>query len=267
MPSLILIRGAGDLASGVILRLQRVSLKVVVAELPQPLAVRRSVSFSEAVYIGQTTIEEVSARLVQTREEMMAAVAQKQVPVLVDPQAHILTDNPALFQVLVDGRMTKQPPDLGIGAASLVIGLGPGFVAGENCHAVVETKRGHYLGRVFWQGSSEPDTAKPEGDPRRVLRAPTSGTLSTRGEIGDHFERDQVVAEVDGQAVRAPFAGVLRGMLHPNTLVRQGLKIGDIDPRDDRRFCSLVSDKALAVGGGVLEAILSRADLRTKLWT
>jgi xanthine dehydrogenase accessory factor len=166
--------------------------------------------------------------------------------------------------------MTKRPPDLDREAASLTIGLGPGFVAGVNCHAVIETNRGHSLGRVIWQGPAEADTGEPEavGERRaeRVLRAPADGILEASAEICDILEPGQEIIRVAGLAVRAPFRGVLRGLLHPGMLVRAGLKIGDLDPRADPRFCTLVSDKALAIGGGVLEAILSRPELRPRLW-
>jgi xanthine dehydrogenase accessory factor len=152
-----------------------------------------------------------------------------------------------------------------------VIGLGPGFEAGLNCHAVVETNRGHRLGRVIWQGAPESDTGVPESvaehGVERVLRAPVDGILQARVEIGEMVEPGQAVADVAGQPVLANFAGVLRGLVRSGLPVRQGMKVGDVDPRGDRAACRLVSDKALAVGGGVLEAILSRPDLRPLLWT
>jgi xanthine dehydrogenase accessory factor len=184
--------------------------------------------------------------------------------VLVDPvcaSAQIL--RPA---VIVDGRMTKIPPDPIGYIPQLYIGLGPGFIAGENCQAVVETRRGHTLGRVYFRGGPDLDTGQPDGDPARVLRAPANGELVTHAEIGQHVEPGQLIAEVAGHQINAPFAGILRGLLHPGLTVTSGLKIGDIDPRDDPRTCTLVSDKSLSVCGGVLEAILARPELRTQLW-
>jgi xanthine dehydrogenase accessory factor len=173
--------------------------------------------------------------------------------------------------VVIDGRMNKRPPKLGLQQASLVIGLGPGFEAGVNSHAVVETKRGHRLGRVIWKGLPEADTGVPESVDKhgndRVLRAPADGILVARKEICDRIEEGEVVAEVAGLPIQASFTGILRGMLHTGLPVTQGMKVGDIDPRDDPSFCTLVSDKALAIGGGVLEAIFSRPDLRPLLWT
>jgi xanthine dehydrogenase accessory factor len=167
--------------------------------------------------------------------------------------------------------MRKNQPELSRDSAHLYIGLGPGFEAGYNCHAVVETNRGPYLGRVYWQGPAQPDTRLP--DPvlgfgaERVLRAPADGVVEAQAEIGDHLREGQLIAEVGGQPVVAPFAGVLRGLIHPGLVVDQGAKIGDVDPRNDPSLCCLVSDKALAVGGGVLEVILSRPNLRPLLWT
>jgi xanthine dehydrogenase accessory factor len=266
---IVLIRGGGDLASGVALRLQRVGLRVVITELPQPLVVRRLASFAEAVYRGQFAVESVTARLASGAQEAMPILAGGEIAVLIDPFAecrHALQPT-----VIIDARMAKRSPELGIEAAPLVIGLGPGFVAGESCHAVIETMRGHTLGRVYWRGAAKPDSGIPESvsehRAERVLRAPADGALHAHVEIGDHVEADDLIAEVDAHLVRAPFKGVLRGLLHPGLPVYRGLKIGDIDPRDDPSCCTTVSDKALAIGGGALEAILSRPDLRASLWS
>jgi xanthine dehydrogenase accessory factor len=263
MSALILIRGGGDLASGVALRLHRAGLKVLISELPQPLAVRRTVSFGEAVYAGQVTVEGVTARLVK-RVQVMAALDAGEIPVLVDPQASILTELD--FSDVIDGRLTKHPPEPLLVPVPLHIGLGPGFHAGQNCQAVIETRRSHTLGRVYWEGTAQSDSGQPEGDPRRVLRAPAEGVLTSQVQIGEHVEAGQVVAEVAGTPIVAAFPGVLRGLIHPGLHVTQGLKVGDVDLRDDPSMCYLASDKALAVGGGVLEAILSQVKLRNTLW-
>jgi xanthine dehydrogenase accessory factor len=166
--------------------------------------------------------------------------------------------------------MKKRSPSLGIDVAPLVIGLGPGFIAGENCHAVIETNRGHFLGRVIWVGSALPDTGVPEGFGekyhKRVLRAPAYGEFKPLRVIGDRLKPGDLVAEVSGQPINAPFKGVLRGLLYPGLYVQEGFKVGDLDPRDDPRYCEFVSDKSLAVGGGVLEAILSNSELRNSVW-
>lgn len=264
----ILLRGGGDLASGVAVRLWRAGLRLVIIELAQPLAVRRSVSFSEAVHQGITTVEDIKARLVSSPEKCNPVLEQGEIPVLVDPDMKSLEFiRPS---VLIDARMTKRATQIKLDVAPLIIGLGPGFVAGENCHAVIETKRGHTLGRVIWSGKPQEDTGIPEGVAdyyaERVLRAPTDGILTTFAEIGDLLGERQLIAKVDGFQIRAPFQGVLRGILPSGIDVSTGLKIGDIDPRGDPSYCYLVSDKSLAIGGAVLEAILSRPELRVNLW-
>ncbi|MCF6277852.1 MAG: EF2563 family selenium-dependent molybdenum hydroxylase system protein [Anaerolineales bacterium] len=271
MTNLILIRGGGDLASGIAYRLHKAGLCVSIAELPQPLSVRRKVSFSEAVYDGTITVEGLTGRLVSPND-ISPTLANGEIPVLVDPDVKIL-QNPtphARISVLVDARLTKRPPDIGLDSAKLVIGLGPGFTAAKNCHAVIETQRGHTLGRVYWHGSALADTGIPERvlnyRAERVPRAPADGRLIAHGEIGDHFDKGDIICEVDGIPLAAPFNGSLRGLIRPGLHVKAGLKIGDLDPRDDPRYCTMISDKALALGGSVLEAILSRKEIRKTLW-
>ncbi len=271
MDAIILIRGGGDLASGLALRLRRTGFCPVIIELPQPLCVRRTVSFAEAVYAGQITIEGITGRLIHSPLEIPACLAQGEIPVLVDPAASLLNEPGLPLLVLVDARLAKMPPPVGyLQAAPLVIGVGPGFTAGVDCHAVIETQRGHRMGRVYWQGPASTDSGQPDGDPRRVLRAPCTGALTGYVEIGKHVEAGERIASISTggrpggalpEPVQAPFRGVLRGLIHPGLRVVAGMKIGDVDPRDDPSACWLVSDKALAVGGGVLEAILSRADI------
>jgi xanthine dehydrogenase accessory factor len=269
-PALVLLRGGGDLATGVALRLHRAGIKVVIAELEQPLAVRRAVSFAEAVYEGQHTVEGVTARLVRPNQ-LLPVLEADEIPVLIDPNAEILTSDSLTFVAVVDGRLTKQAPSALPVSVPLHIGLGPGFHAGKNCEAVVETRRSHTLGRVYWNGTSQPDSGQPEGDQRRVLRAPGDGILAGKAKIGDHLEEGQEVAsiQVDKHTsiqIHSPFAGVLRGLIHDGIHVTKGVKIGDVDPRGDASACFLVSDKALAIGGAVLESILTREEIRGQLW-
>ena len=273
MASIILIRGGGDLATGVAIRLLRSGLKVVVTELAQPLAVRRTVSFAEAIYAGEITIEGITARRIPDPADslrFLTILGKQQIPVLVDPEctsARVL--HPA---VIVDGRMTKRPPEPIGYSPALYIGLGPGFVAGENCQAVIETRRGPSLSRVYWRGGPDPDTGAPEGDPARVLRAPCDGVVIGHKQIGEHCEEGELIAEIQSSIknrkskIVSPFRGVLRGLIHPGLQVTRSLKIGDVDPRDDPRLCQMVSDKGLAVGGGVLEAILAKPEVRKVLW-
>jgi xanthine dehydrogenase accessory factor len=266
LTNVVLLQGGGDLASGVALRLSRAGVRVLITELAQPLAVRRTVSYAEAVYRGKITIEGLTARRAEDADHALRILEAREIPVLIDPLVNILHTSPFTFPVFVDARLTKHPHDADMYAAPLVIGLGPGFIPGQNCHAAVETQRGHTLGRVFWDTPPARDTGQPEGNPARVLRAPTEGLLQTHAEIGEHVEAGQRLAEVEGQLIRAPFSGVLRGMLHTGLRVTRGMKIGDVDPRNDPAYCYQVSDKALAIGGGVLEAILTRPDIRKSLW-
>ncbi len=266
-PPVVILRGGGDLATGCALRLHRAGLAVVVLETAEPLAVRRLVSLAEAVYQGEIEIEGMRGRRVADVAAAHRALEQGLVPVLVDPQAESRKSLRPL--ALVDGRMRKERPELGLEAAPLVVGLGPGFVAGENCHAVVETNRGHHLGRVYWQGGAEPDTGVPEAvqgyDVDRVLRAPADGHIEAQVPLGSLVRQGEIIATVGGAPLRAPFDGALRGLIHDGIHVQAGVKIGDLDPRCETAYCREVSDKALAVGGGVLEAVLSRPEIRRAL--
>jgi xanthine dehydrogenase accessory factor len=264
---LVLVRGGGDLASGVILRLHHSGFHVIVAELLDPLTVRRSVSFSSAVHLGAFQIEDVEGVLVTSLEEARSILADHKVAIMVDPDAtNLLSLDPA---AIIDARMLKQEIATHLEVRPMVIGLGPGFIAGKNCHAVVETNRGPYLGRVYWNGSCQEDTQTPEKvmgySYERVLRAPVDGILHEIAKIGDVLHPDDVIATVDGKPVKAPFQGVLRGLVQEGLRVTTGMKIGDVDPRCDPQLCRLVSDKALAIGGGVLEAMLSNPEIRMQL--
>ncbi len=265
---MILIRGGGDLASGVALRLFRAGMKCLITEIAQPLAVRRLVAFAEAVYAGEVNIEEVTARRVGTLDEALTCLEDGQLPVMVDPQADVR--QALLPLVVIDGRMTKRPPEYSLDFAPLIVGLGPGFEASVNCHAVVETKRGPFLGRVYWQGGAEQDTGMPERvgsyQTERVLRSPADGIFYGKVKIGVIVKKGEIVAQVDGQPVVAHFDGLVRGLLHDGVPVHKDVKVGDLDPRLDPRIGQNVSDKALAVGGGALEAILSRTAIRSRLW-
>jgi len=265
----VLIRGGGDLASGVGVRLHRSGFEVVITELPEPLVVRRKVSFAEAVHEGLVQIEGVTGKLVEDFSEIKSVLFSGFIPVLIDPDLKCL--EAIAPEVVVDARMRKKSPREGKELASLVIGLGPGFIADDNCHAVIETNRGHNLGRVIWRGIPEQNTGIPGSvqghSSERVLRAPVDGTLQTRAEIGDRLKKGSLVALVGGEEVLAPFDGMLRGLLRDGSPVKSGLKLGDVDPREDLNLCILISDKSRAIGGGVLEAILACPDLRSVLWT
>ncbi len=264
MKSLILLRGGGDLASGIALRLHRIGFQIVIIELEKPLAVRRAISFSEAVYDGVQTIEGTTARLVSP-DQLQVTMEAGEIPVMADPNANILRNQFLISPqstIVIDARLLKTEPEVLAANVPLHIGLGPGFTAGENCHAVIETRRGHTLGRVFWNGSAQADSGQPDGDPRRVLRAANNGSIECIANIGDHIKAGQLVAEIklgngEKSQVISPIDGMLRGIIHPGSEVTEGMKIADVDPRNNQSACYLVSDKALAVAGGVMEAVLT----------
>ena len=255
---LVLIKGAGDLATGVIHRLHRAGMRVVATELPQPLAIRRAVAFASAVYEETWEVEGVVARRVADKGTMDCALAAGEVPVWVDPQAQILQW--LRPDAVVDAIMAKRNTSTAIADAPAVVALGPGFVAGQDCHAVVDTNRGHDLGRVILRGRAQADTGVPgrvgNESAQRVLRAPAGGLFVGQSAIGDLVHAGETVADVAGQPVVARLDGVLRGLLHNGLTVHAGWKVGDVDPRAVVEHCFTISDKARAVGGGVLEAIL-----------
>lgn len=255
---LVLVKGAGDLASGVAWRLHNCGFAVVMTEIARPTAIRRAVSFAEAIYDGVATVEGVTARRASL-PDVQQALQEGLIPVLVDPDARSV----AVLRppVVVDGIMAKRNLGTTLTDAPLVIALGPGFVAGLDAHAVVETQRGHRLGRVLWSGQAEPNTGIPgqvDGHAQeRVVRSPAAGVFHALKGIGETVSPGEVVATVDGVPAAATMGGILRGILRDGLTVRPGAKTGDIDPRCVREHCFTVSDKALAVAGGVLEAILS----------
>ena len=255
---LVLIRGAGDIATGIALRLIRSGLSVVMTELAQPTVIRRTVAFAEAVRLGECAVEGVTARRAAGPGEARTLLSAGLVPVLVDPACACRT---VLQPVaLVDAVLAKCNTGTRLSDAPVVVGVGPGFTAGVDCHAVVETMRGHTLGRVLYGGSALPNTNVPgliggfAGE--RVLRAPADGVFEPCREIGDTVAAGDVAGLVAGEPMRCTISGVLRGLLAAGVPVKKGMKAGDVDPRGDRSYCFTASDKALAVGGGVLEAVL-----------
>lgn len=253
----VVIRGAGDMASGIALRLRRAGIQVLLCDLEQPTAIRRTVCFSEAIRLGETEVEGVSARRC-CLEEIPDLLDAGIVPVLADPEADCVSV--LCPDAVVDAILAKRNLGTHIDMAPAVVAVGPGFTAGVDCHAVVETMRGHTLGRVYYRGSALPNTNIPgliggcAGE--RVLRAPADGVFQGVRSIGDRVEAGDTAGYVDGQPMVCTIGGVLRGLLPDGTAVKRGMKSGDVDPRDQVENCYTVSDKALAVGGGVLEALL-----------
>jgi len=246
---LIIIRGGGDLATGVAVRLHRCGFDIVVLEIQQPLAVRRSVAFAEAIYSGEIEVGGVKGIFVPDSEQIPQLRTERVVPVLVDPAANLGIQISA--SALVDGRMRKTPPETTLDSS------------------LFKTNRGHNMGRVIWQGGAEPDTKVPETvagfNVDRVLRAPVSGLLDGGKEIGSMIKAGDEIIRVGGVPVEAPFDGALRGLVHDGVSIEAAAKIGDLDPRGDPSYCFSISDKSLAVGGGALEALLSQPHLRRLL--
>ena len=261
---LVVIRGAGDIATGIALRLWRAGIRVVMTDLEKPTAIRRTVAFSTAVVHGKAVVEDVTARRAESPVQALELLKREIIPVLADPAGDCI---PVLRPAaVVDAILAKRNLGTRITDAPVVVGVGPGFTAGEDCHAAVETMRGHYLGRVIYDGSPIPNTGVPgliggfAGE--RVLRAPADGLFHPLREIGDQVREGDVAATVDGQPMVCTLTGVLRGILPEGTPVFQGMKSGDIDPRCKLEHCYSASDKALAVGGGVLEALLALSQSR-----
>jgi xanthine dehydrogenase accessory factor len=255
-PNMCLLRGGGDLATGVAWRLTRAGWPVVVCELAAPLTVRRTVAVSSAVLDGMVDVEGMRAVRARDAEEAVELAATGVVPVLVSPELPSID-----VDVVVDARLAKRNIDTSINDAALVVGLGPGFTAGVDCHGVVETMRGARLGRLLWSGSAAPNTGTPGvvggRGVERVLRAPADGTVVWGVSIGDAVEDGQRLGIVDGASINAPFAGVVRGLISDRVGLTTGLKIGDVDPRSDPSAYNEISDKALTIGGGVVEAVLT----------
>lgn len=255
---LVIIRGAGDLATGIALRLKRAHISVIMTDIPAPTAIRRTVAFSQAIVLGETKVEDVTARRVETPEAAMALLQENVVPVLVDPEGACISILKP--DAVVDAILAKRNLGTQITDAPVVIGVGPGFTAGVDCHAVVETMRGHTLGRALYTGSPLPNTGIPgliggrSGE--RVLRAPADGIFEPRMEIGQLVQEGEIAATVNGKPMRCTLTGCLRGLLQGGLQVHEGMKCGDIDPRGQQANCFTASDKATAIGGGVLEALL-----------
>lgn len=254
----VLVRGGGDLASAVIHKLWRSGFKVLVYDLPLPSCVRRTVSFCNAIIEGQWEVEGVRGTFIKELSEIEDCFARKEIPVSTLPEAELT----GYFQpdVFIDATVSKKAPNYDKNFAPLVIALGPNIMAGRDAHVVVETKRGHYLGSLIYEGSASLNTGVP-GDvggfsSDRVIRAPHAGRVQHIREIGDTVEQNEPICQVGDQVVRAAVPGVIRGLIVQGYEAHQGLKIGDIDPRNDLRQCYSISDKGRNIAGGVLEAIL-----------
>jgi xanthine dehydrogenase accessory factor len=253
------VKGAGDLGTGVAYRLWKCGFRVLCTDLPKPLVIRRTVAFASALYDGRIVVEGVQCERVFYADEAIYLWQRNTLPVVADPVGRVVESLQP--EIVVDAILAKRNVGTAITDAPCVVALGPGFTAGQDCHAVIETQRGHDLGRVVWVGGAQPNTGVPGKvggeDAKRVVRAPKDGMFYGRKAISDLVKEGDVIAQVDAEPVRATLSGVLRGLLHDNVQVRAGLKVADIDPRGDPRYCFSISDKALAIAGGVLEAVFS----------
>ncbi len=257
MNKLIIIKGGGDLATGIAYRLHQSRFRVVITELPSPTVVRRTVAFAQAVIAGQVVVEGVTAKLVKV-EQVPATLAAGAIPVVVDPGAHCV--GVCQPQAVVDAIIAKRNTGTHKTDAPVVVGIGPGFTAGVDVHAVIETQRGHNLGRVIYQGTASANTGIPGAiggyTLERLIKAPAAGIFTACRAIGDTVAAGDIVGYIGDRPVSVVIAGVLRGLIQEGLTVVEGLKIGDIDPRCRLEHCYTISDKARAIGGGVLEALL-----------
>ena len=255
---MILIKGAGDLATGVAHRLKKCGFNIIMTEISEPTMVRRTVAFSQAVYDKEVEVEGVKAVLAFEKHDIYRIIEEGNIAILVDEEAKIVDEIKP--DIIIDAIIAKKNLGTNINDAKIVIALGPGFTAGVDCHCVVETKRGHYLGKTIYRGSAIPNTGVP-GDiggytKERIIRATDDGKISPVASIGDYVEKGDIVAYINETPIFAEINGIVRGMLQKDVKVFKGMKSGDIDPRCEKNHCFTISDKARSIGGGVLEAIL-----------
>ncbi len=254
-----MVRGAGDLASGVLAHLYRCGFAVLALECEQPAAIRRKAAFCDAVYDGLSQVEGITCRRIDRAEQTWDTLASGQLPLLVDTRANCLTQlHPA---ALVDAILAKRNLGTALDMAPVVVAMGPGFRAPDDCHAVIETMRGHDLGRVIYSGTAIPNTGVPGMiagyAAERVIHAPAAGVMRAVCTIGDVVQRGDVIAYVGQTPVYATLTGVVRGLLRDGYDAPKGMKMADIDPREQQRNnCVTISDKARCIAGGVMEALL-----------
>jgi len=259
--NLIIVRGGGDIATGIIQKLFRAGFPVLVLEDEKPTAIRRNVALCEAVYAEVWTVEDITAVLVRSFPEALARMESGIVPVLVDPGCGVLREVRPM--ALVDAILAKRNLGTSRSMSDITVALGPGFRAGDDVDIVVETMRGHDLGRLVFSGTAIPNTGIPGViagvGKERVIHSPAAGTITTLKNIGDHVEKGTLIATVGETPVYASITGILRGLIRDRFEVWKGMKIADIDPREsEQKNCFTISDKARCVGGSVLEAVLIR---------
>ena len=255
---IIIVRGGGDIASGTINRLHNMGFRVLVLEISKPNFIRRKVCYGEAVYEGEFSLEGTVSKLACSLEEIYSIWEEKKIPVYIDPEMKILEKLSP--DVIIDGILAKKNLGMSKELAPVTIGLGPGFEAGKNVHAVIETNRGHNLGRIIYEGKAAENTGIPgiiQGyGKERVIYASAEGILKTVHDIGDVVQKDEIIAYIGTEPVKASLTGLIRGMIRGGSFVKKGLKISDIDPREDQlENCYTISDKARTISGGAVEAV------------
>lgn len=255
---LVVLRGGGDIASGIGHRLKRSGFKVVILEIEKPLCIRRMVSFSEAMYSGQIEIEGIKGVKVSTIEEIYDQLNNSNIPVIADEKAEIIKELKP--DIVIDAILAKKNLGTHKDMAPVTIGIGPGFEAGLDVDFVIESNRGHDLGRVIEKGRAEENTGLPGSimgySAERVIRATASGEIRHFVDLGDIIEEGTLISKIGDSEIVAQISGMIRGLIKDGSPVEEGLKIGDIDPRGYNVVANTISDKARAIGGGVLEAIL-----------
>ena len=265
MKNLIIVRGGGDLATGTIYKLKKSGFPVLILEVPNPSAIRRNVAFCEAVYQGTQTVEDMTCYLVESVEQAEQFINEGKLCVLVDPMGESIARLKPL--AVIDAILAKKNLGTNRNMAPVTLALGPGFAAGEDVDAVIETKRGHNLGRVLWEGTAAPNTGIPGViggyGKERVIHCPAKGILRNVKKITDTVSRGEVIAVVETEEgyvpVEATLDGILRGLIRDGYPVHVGFKMADIDPRaEEYENCFTISDKARCIAGGVLEALLQR---------
>lgn len=263
LENLIIVRGGGDIATGTISKLYKSGFPVLILETETPSAIRRNVAFSEAVYTGSQRVEDVTATLVSNVKDAYSLLRENQLPVLIDPLVSCLSYLKPL--ALVDAILAKKNLGTQKNMATITVALGPGFTAGKDVDAVVETNRGHHLGKIYYSGSAAPNTGVPGKiagfDKERVIHSPASGILHNVHQITDLVKKEELIAYIDTGKEKIPVPatldGLLRGLIRDGYPVTKGFKIADIDPRkEEYDNCFTISDKARCIAGGVLEAIL-----------
>ncbi len=256
---LVIVRGGGDIATGIIQKLFRSGFKILILEINNPTAIRRTVCLSEAVVDGSATVEDMTCKLISSIDEMESVFQENKIPLIIDAKGECIKLLDPL--AVVDGILAKKNLGTRIDMAPIVVGIGPGFEAGVDCHVVVETMRGHDLGRLIFQGSAKKNTGIPGNimgyTEQRVIRAVSDGEIEVYKNIGDTVKVGDILGKIGDKEVIATIDGVLRGIIRNCFYVHKGMKIGDIDPRVlEKNNCFTISDKARAVGGGGLEAVL-----------